>query len=200
MEIDALVIITFLAVIVALFGRKFWDWWNRPKIKLGLNKFPPHMIQIVGRQSNLLQYYRLKIINDGKTIAKNCQVKLVSVIPPKKKSIFSLVEPDKLKWSSAPTDNRYGIAREKIDVSPLGGWEFCDLLMIDSYLLTTIQFLSLGNRTASITEEYIITIEISGDNFKPKTAQIKISQNPNANMFIGDINWININWFRNISQ
>ena len=63
MGIDALTIATFLAIIVALFQQKFWDWWSRPKIKLGLSRFPPHMIQIVGKQSNILQYYRLKIID-----------------------------------------------------------------------------------------------------------------------------------------
>ena len=200
MEIDALTIATFLAVIVALFQQKFWEWLNKPKIKFGLSNFPPHAISVIGKQSNILQYYRFKIINEGKTIAKNCQVKLVSVISTRKKSIFSLIEPDKLKWSSAPVDNRFSIHREKIDISPSGGWEFCDLLKIDSHLLTTIQFMSLGNRTIEIADEYIITIEISGDNFDPKTAQIKLSQNPNANLLIGDWNWMSLNWFRNTSQ
>ena len=197
---DALTIATFLAIIVALFQQKFWDWWNKPQIKFVLSNFLPTAIPQVGNQGNLLQYYRFKVINEGKTIARNCQIKLVSIISTRKKSTFSLIEPDKLKWSSAPIDNRFSIHREKIDISPSGGWEFCDLLKIDSHLLTTIQFMSLGNRILPITDEYIITIEISGDNFEPKMAQIKLSQNPNANMFIGDLNWMSVNWFRNTSQ
>lgn len=196
---DALTIATFLAIIVALFQQKFWDWWNRPKIKIGLSTFPPHVILETDRVG-FTQYYRLRIMNEGNKIAKNCQVKLISVISTTKKSIFSLVEPDKLKWSSAPMDKRFSIHREKINISPSGGWELCDLLKIQSYLSTTIQFLSLGNRTVPIKDNYIVTIEISGDNFEPKIAQINLSLNPNFNLFIGDVNWMNIRWIKNTSQ
>lgn len=164
--------ITLSAVIVALFGKVFWDWWNRPKIKFGLKNEEPHVITAIGRPPQLIKYFRIKMKNKGKVTAKNCYVKLISVTTLD--SDVNLIEPDKLKWSSAPTDNRYGIPREKIDIFPSGGWEFCDLFRLDTFLLTDIHFESLGgNRKVPITNEYIITIEVTGDNIKPRKARIR---------------------------
>ena len=168
---NAQVWITLVAVLVALFGNVFWEWWKRPKIKFGIKNGEPHIITTIGSPPQLIKYFRIRIKNNGKTTAKNCYVKLISVTTLN--GNINLIEPDNLKWSSAPTDNRYGIPREKIDIFPSGGWEFCDLFKLDTFLLTDIQFESLGGRKVSIREEYIIIIEITGDNIKPKKAKIK---------------------------
>ncbi len=164
--------ITLSAVIVALFGKVFWDWWKRPKIKFSIKNGEPHVITVVGTPPQLIKYFRIKIENRGKVTARNCHVKLISVTTLD--SDVNLIEPDRLKWSSAPTDSRYGIPREKIDIFPSGGWEFCDLFSLDTFKLVDIYFESLGgNRMVPITKEYIITIEITGDNIKPRIAKIR---------------------------
>ena len=172
----------------------FWDWWNKPIIIFGLSNSPPHVVQICGVPPTIIKYFRLMVINKGKTVAKNCHIKLVSVVPQGRQLNLPLVEPDKLKWSNAPMDNRYSIRREKIDISHSGGWEFCDLFRIESTFMTEIKFMSFGDRTVSITDEYIIIIEISGDNFKPKRAEIRTSHSQNSF-------WnTRIEWSKNIFQ
>jgi hypothetical protein len=109
--------------------------------------------------------------------AKNCYVKLISVTTLD--NDVNLIEPDKLKWSSAPKDTRYTndelspIHKADKNIHPKGGWEFCDLFKLDTFILTDIFFESFGSRTVPITGEYIITIEITGDNIKPREAKIR---------------------------
>ena len=185
--------ITFLAVIIALFGRAFWSWWNRPKIKFCLKNGEPHIVTAYASSGQMIKYFRIKIKNTGNKTAKNCYVKLLSVT--NKDNNTNLIEPDKLKWAGAPTDSRYNVPREKVDIFPSGGWEFCDLFRLDSFTLTDLFFQSLGgNRKVSIRKDYIITIEISGENIKPQKAKIITSLPKNGFWNVG------INWFRNISQ
>lgn len=181
--------LTFIAIFVALFGRDILNWKNKPKILFGLSNIEPCVKTIYGGNENISKYFRIKVINIGNTVAKNCQIKLISVIPEKRKLIPTIVEPDKLKWSNAPLDRRYchdtteinrliPIHRERIDISPKKGWEFCDLFQITSG--NNFLFLSLGARKPIFkNENYIITIEISGENLKPRSARLKIS-NPNS--------------------
>ncbi len=184
----ALAIITLLAVLVALFSRTFWKWWNRPKIKFGLRDGKPHIITQIETPLQHLKYFRIRVKNYGRTTAKNCYIKLLSVT--KIDSETNLIESDKLKWSSAPTDSRYSIPRETANIFPSGGWEFCDLFMLDSTRLVEIYFATLGgNRKVPITQEYFITIEIVGDNIKPKRAKIKTIL-PSKNFWNTQIDWV----------
>ena len=178
--------ITLLAVIVALFGNVFWKWLERPKIKFSISNKEPH---IIIKYPGIIKYFRIKIKNEGKTTAKNCYVKLISV-----KSVnnnINLIEPDKLKWANAPKDTRYinesnsPIHKEYKDIHP-GDWEFCDIFKLDGTKLIELKFISSGNRTTDIRDEYLITIEISGDNFKPKEATIRTHNSQN--------NYFGINW------
>ncbi len=180
--------ITFCAVIVALFGKTFWEWYNRPKIKFYLKNDRPYIINKYCRGGQSIKYFRIKIKNEGNTKAINCYVKILSVTT--KKNSMNLIEPDKLKWSSAPLDLRYNLPREKIDIFPSGGWEFCDLFKLDSYNLTDIFFQSLGkDRYVPIKEDYIITLEISGENIKPLKAKL-VTSLPKKGFSDISINWL----------
>ena len=76
MGMDILAIITSLAVLVALFGKKFWDWWNEPIIEFSLNNKEPHVVW--SYSNNLItKLFRLRVINKGNTVAKNCRVKVI---------------------------------------------------------------------------------------------------------------------------
>ena len=168
-----IVILTFLAILVALFGLDILSWRNRPKIRFALSNYPPYVIQTFNSQKFMIKYFRIKVINMGKTVAKNCHIKLISASSTGKERILPLIEPDKLKWSNAPLDSRYSIRREKLDISPHGGWEFCDLFRLESTGMDKIRFMSSGERDVPINDNYIIKIEISGDNLRPRKATIK---------------------------
>ena len=190
----------FFTAFVALFGRLFVDWWRRPIIKFGLGNKEPHVFTYY--TSNLMPHlFRLKVINEGKTVVKNCRVKIVSV------SSYpgSNFEPGVLKWSNAPRDMRYRIDpsieidrvndisnlppiyREYKDISPNGGWEFCDLFLHGAGG-DTIKFSSLGNRQfVTHDDSYIVEIEVSGDNLKPRKAKFEISKS-------NDFHRVKIGW------
>ena len=186
----ALVIITSLAVVVALFGKNFLDWWNRPIIKVGFGNQNPYSLDSYSSGAVINLLFRLKIVNLGKIVAKNCRVRLLSVKSNEEENVLDKNEPDILRWSSSPRDMRYRvdperdinsldktqltpIFREHKDITPNRGWEFCDLFNIDSRQ-KKVTFASLGNRSFFAgNEEYIATIEISGDNFEPVKKEVK---------------------------
>ncbi|HLD54831.1 MAG TPA: hypothetical protein VJB35_01085 [Candidatus Nanoarchaeia archaeon] len=196
-------IATFIAVLVALFKDWISDGINKPKIILGLRNKEPHIVWDYS-YGTIKKLFRIKIINKGNTVAKNCYVKVLSVFPQPKEKFF---EPDKLKWSSAPLNMEYRyeslhnqdisqlvpIHREHIDISPKGGWEFCDLfncILGDDH----INFVSSGMRRFLAWEKtYFVTIEICGENIKPKKATFKIS-------YFHDTHKTRIDWVKNISQ
>lgn len=199
----ALAIITFLAVIVALFQKKLWDWWNKPLIKIGFGNDKPYAIDSYSNEMiNLL--FRLKAINLGETLAKRCRVKIISVVAEGNENPL-IEEPDVLKWSSAPKDMRYyesnqPIHREHIDITPKGGWEFFDLFNINSRERRVI-FASTGSRNfLAGNGNYIATIEISGENFEPIRKEIRFSVPHKVDWTKGSILLAGIHEVRNISQ
>jgi len=200
--IISLVVTIFLSLI-ALFKEDFIGWKNKPKIKFRLGNKKPHLIQGVLINGTPIWYFRLEIKNNGNSVAKNCYVRINSVISESGMSL-EYFEPDKLKWSGAPRDMKYRknpsynlnkgdipnlipIFKEYKDISPKGGWEFCDL--IESRGDTNFVFLSTGGRPSYNINKgnYIIEIEIFGDNIEPKKKKFKLS-------YKNDFPLIKIDW------
>lgn len=199
----ALALITFLAVVIALFGKAFWDWWNKPKMIFRLGNKEPHRIQGITNNKQIIWYFRLEVMNVGKTIAKNCYIKINSVLSDDGRQI-EYFEPSKLKWSGAPRDMNYRenppkninevdipnlppIFRESKDISPRRGWELCDLF--ETLGDGSFTFLSHSGRPYYRINEgnYIIEIEIFGDDIEPKKKKFKLS-------YIRDFPLIRIDW------
>lgn len=183
---------TILAVLVALFGSNIISNLNRPKIVVGLSNKSPYVVQMNDRNGVFGKYLRLKILNNGKTVARGCRVKILSVVSENSNNIPSIIEQDILKWTSAPLDRRYchesfvpkdmnqlvPIHKQFTDISPSGGWEMCDLLVITTG--NNAMFLSSGGRYPHFkNKDYLVSLEISGENFAPKKLRIKLS-NPNS--------------------
>lgn len=182
-------IITFLVVLVALFGERVNNWWNKPKIKTFLGTNSPYVVY-----NNDNKYIRIRVENSGKSVVKNCYLKLIVVYllkdfagPPK------ISDPTNLKWASSPQDTRYvsesfgsftPIFREKIDI-PEKGWEFCDLIKTSAWY-NKIEFpssMSGGGidfeRGFDLkNERLLVYVKVMGENIKPKTLAILINNNP----------------------
>ncbi|MEK6898914.1 MAG: hypothetical protein AABW79_02335 [Nanoarchaeota archaeon] len=195
-----LAVITSLAI--ALFRDNYIAWKNRPIIRLGLKNKEPHVLTLYSASEATITYlFRIKVINDGKTIAKNCKVKILSVSPAPEERYF---EPDILKWSSAPREMQHRIDiphiervdisqlipihKENKDISPYSGSEFCDLFSITSRG-NMISFISSGKREFLAREkDYMVTIEICGDNLEPKRASFRISLLPDFPL--AKVDWV----------
>ena len=66
------------------------------------------------------------------------------------------------------------IHREHIDITPKGGWEFCDFFQVNSRE-KRVTFISSGNRSFLVEDgNYVATIEISGENFEPYKKEIDV--------------------------
>lgn len=179
-------IITLIAVYVALNKEDL----RKPIMKIGFGNFSPHTIHPFLTPMGML--FRIKVVNLGKTVAKNCQVKLLSVKSEDGENVLDKDELDVLRWSGSPRDMGFRvnppedinsmndvnqlipILREKKDITPRGGSEFCDLFWIDDK--KKVIFSSSGERNFTCVKEerYFAIIEISGDNFEPIRKEIKI--------------------------
>lgn len=197
----SLAVTTFLATLVALFGNLLWDFINRPKINFVLSNKEPYVVTYYNT-SLLPKLFRLKVVNSGRTVAKNCKIKILSLRPSQ-----TTFEPDVLKWSNAPRDmsfrmdpsrdiefsnipNLLPIYKELKDIAPNGGWEFCDLFLHGEGG-DTIRFSSLGSRNIIAHEDsYIIEIELSGENIKPTNAKFKISN-------LHKKRYLRVDWIKN---
>lgn len=99
-------VITLLAVLVALYGERFWRWIDSPKIKISFSidsdrcrrkaSVAPDRIQNVGMIDIVeRQYYRLRIHNSG-GYAKGLKTKVEllesNMLPPER------FEPSSLRW------------------------------------------------------------------------------------------------------
>ncbi|MBU0959084.1 MAG: hypothetical protein KKB31_04015, partial [Nanoarchaeota archaeon] len=184
---------TLLAIVVALFKEDI----IKPKIKVGFGNVTPYTID--NFLTAMGRLFRIKIVNEGKTVARNCQIKLLSVKSEEGINVLEKNEPDVLKWSGAPKDTRYqsrgvmglvSIDREKKDITPKGGWEFCDLFWIDEK--KELIFYSAGRRKFICEEgkRYFAVIEISGDNFEPTRKEIKIYTPLKVNFEENDITFL----------
>lgn len=104
---------TFCAVLVALFGERFWRWIERPKIKVSFDKnsdrcfrwadVPLCNIQDEGKKLNVRKYYfRLKITNFG-NVATNLRVR--ADIKDKNGKEVERFEPSTLQWINRKEEN-----------------------------------------------------------------------------------------------
>ncbi len=72
-------VVTFLAVVVALFGEQFWRWLRKPKLKVSYD-FQKGAVTS-NNVSREAYFVRLYVHNSGHTSARNVQVVLHSVKP-----------------------------------------------------------------------------------------------------------------------
>lgn len=102
----AMTFFTFCAVVVALFGERFWTWLEGPKIKIEFHKdsdrcfrwadVPLCNIQDEGQKSDVKKYYfRLKITNSGGTATK---LRVRADIKDKNGKEVERFEPSTLQW------------------------------------------------------------------------------------------------------
>lgn len=173
----AMTFFTFCAVVVALFGERFWRWLERPIIKVFFDKnsdrcfrwadVPLCNIQDEGQMLQVKKYYfRLKITNIGRTVTK---LRIRADIMDKKGKEVERFEPSTLQW--------------------INGKEETDLLNRESeyvnFLSQVVSHPDIKNRlTIEIfntsprgiawdrkLDEYKYLITIFGENIKPVSFQ-----------------------------
>ena len=179
----AMTFFTFCAVVVALFGERFWRWLERPKIRVFFDKnsdrcfrwadIPLCNIQDEGQIRNVKKYYfRLKITNTGKSATK---LRVRADIMNEHGKEVERFEPSTLQW--------------------INGKEETDLLNGESeyvnFLSQVVNHSELNNRlTIEIfnthprgiawdrkLDKYRYSITIFGEDIKPVSLQARFIPN-----------------------
>ena len=185
-----MLIAMFFVVIVALFGDKFWKWFDRPKINISFDKNSERCFRVAVRPKDVIQdehlfrdveryYYRLRIENKGGP-ANQVKVKIdVLDADGKEKERF---EPSTLRWIS----NR---ETEDLSKKEIAYVNVCSQVKNYEHVITNrlrIELFDLTPRGIAgdlQLKDYIFKITIYGNNFNPipkKFRYIKPSHEINA--------------------
>ncbi len=205
-----LLVTTFLAVIVALFGEKFREWIWGPNINLKFDKKSDRCFREATVPNDHFQnepgtfyqnvkraYSRLKVDNEGR-LAKNVKVK-IEVFDSEKKEI-PYFEPSTLNWISGKERedlakkevNYVNICSQVIDpnqkllrVVPLDGSHTKKTMdrRLRIELYDTSQRGIIWDRKL---DNYIFKIIAYGDNFDPITKRFEFKK-PSSNTLPGDL-------------
>ena len=195
---------TFLAVLVALFGETFREWRKRPKISLRFDKKSDRCFKKAGVVEDSLLFesklkgsyatercfYRLEIENKG-GLAKNVKVK-IDILDSKEKEI-QYFEPSTLRWISGREYE--DLTREEVNyvticsqiVSVLGpknidARKLESPLRIEVFDTSFIQIQASGaygyerGRIDLPLDNYIFKTVVCGDNFKPIPKKFKFTK------------------------
>lgn len=179
-----MVIATFLAVIVALFGEKLWDWLNRPKIRLSFDKNSERCLRtgialkdsiqddlIIQGTTDIPRYfYQLKVVNEG-GFAKNVKIKLdIHYADDSEKPRF---EPSTLKWVGGTESEDF--AKGEVDYINI-----CSQVIQDGQVTANsplrVELYNLHPRAIAWDlglADYIFVLFIHGDNLKPFIKKFK---------------------------
>ena len=134
---------TFLAVIVALFGERFWKWWTKPVILVEFDKNSDRCFRTAivvpdsfQDQSEInftdinKQYFRLKVLNLGRESARKLKAK-IEIYNVDEGKLADRFEPSTLRWITghelidlAPSEESYlNLASEVISYKEVNNTE-----------------------------------------------------------------------------
>jgi len=98
---------TFLAVFVALFGKKAWEYINRPLLHIKFKLAPPDCHKTKKQGGNVsfpVYYFRFLVENIGKTQAEGCEIVLERISIQNEQGNFIEYKnytPVNLKWTGS---------------------------------------------------------------------------------------------------
>lgn len=179
----AMTFFTFCAVVVALFGERFWRWLERPKIKVSFDKnsdrcfrwadVPLCNIQDEGQIRNVKKYYfRLKITNTGKSATK---LRVRADIKDKNGKEVERFEPSTLQWinSKEETDLLKGESEYVNFISQVVNHPEVNNRLTIEIFDTSPRGIAWDRKLS----KYKYSITIFGENIKPISTKAKFTPN-----------------------
>jgi hypothetical protein len=176
----AVAIATFLAVLVALFGRDLWERRHRPVLTIDYGPGEPYCRDTILEPGNVKAHWvRVRIVNRGGT-AKGCRGKLIAVCEADG-SARNDRDPMLLRWAGMPKNQ---------ELRPL------DLARDDSHFLAVVVATDDNKEVATICTDpnarpgfpqtleagqlHRVRLGVYCDNGEPATADFKVT-------FSGDV-------------
>ena len=163
------VVVTLLAILVALFKDSFLRWWNKPILKIEYkNEEPFHRVILHSRS-----YVRLRIKNVGRSVAKACKGRLVAIADQELNNLSPVFDPTTLGWVEHYEER-------KIDINAGGEFEYLDLINYSRddihWTVSGAQTTSRGNQTSwGKRDGCYLLVCIYSENSKPVEKLFKCS-------------------------
>ncbi|MGD0115011.1 MAG: hypothetical protein ABSC13_03270 [Dehalococcoidia bacterium] len=188
----AAAVATFLAVLVALFGRELWDRRRRPILQIDYDPCEPfcrYTIMAIGNStaSSLVNshWIRVGVTNKGRGTARACKGKMLAVYGPDG-SARDDRDPMLLRWSSMPSTKEFeplDLARDErqpLDVVYTQGQPGGAFVAAEP---TPAGF----SKTLEAGPTHRVRLAVYADNAEPKTAEFAIT-------YGGDIDSLKMDW------
>lgn len=205
-------IATFLAVLVALFGKRAQDWIDRPKMRVSYWQESERCfrgaMQINDRIQNFphipleRQFFRLRVSNEGKQTAR--RVKVVVDLYYENGEPAERFEPNSLRWIASDQETIDIASQEKTYINLLSqitkikqnGEKIPSNLFVIRW--EVFNMMPRGIAWDRESRDYLIKLIIHGDNFEPSTKWLKFIPDKNDIFAVGSIKYCNNDEEKNI--
>lgn len=194
--VDLLMMIaTFLVVIVALFGERFWEWIRRPRIRLYFYTRYPFIKEVddplpTGHKRKR-KWIRIYVENKGKSVANSCECWLEELKYFDSKEYRDCIpfDPIVLHWVGYPIPENAQYTKEWVtndiasESKTLVDIGYIVEHSLDLNLLSSIQIIR-GVRYQWLAGKYRFKIVVYGKNIKPEIRTIDIDTNDYNNFVV----------------
>lgn len=167
---------TFLAVLVALFGERAWEYWRRPRLAARVSNIEPHRSYARaadGEASDGLSLYRLEIRNEGRGVARDLHARLIDV--------WDLGHEGWRQHGVDPVPQPFvsqslaGAPARGVDIGP-GGSELVEFLQAGAGRLSLLNIPARMSFADSLyyAPRYVVGIQLSGANLAPTDFYVEL--------------------------
>lgn len=176
----AVAVATFLAVLVALFGRDLWGRRHAPILQIGYDPREPYcrdtpmIVENHGAKSTVDSHWlRVRITNKGRSTARSCKGKMIAIYGPDGVPRDDR-DPMLLRWSSTPGDKAF----EALDLAR-DEWQFLDVAYAQdnlAFALIAAEPTPAGfPKTLEAERSHRVKIAVYADNAEPSTAEFVVT-------------------------
>jgi len=179
---------TVLAVIVAIVlsvSSLIAKRWNKPRFKVEFKNEVPYC-RTTQFPSYLAYWIRLKVLNVGRSVAKDCEGKLVKIIDAQTKKELRNFDPVVLYWVGATIGKPLDINKNE--------FEYLDIIRTQSNAPNKffIRGVGLEQDIRGINpnperKDYFLHIEIYGANIDPKFVEVELKNHRDFDKIIASI-------------
>lgn len=176
------IVLSLMAIIFTALKDFILPWIIKPKLKVSYFQKEPYNRQIfIGSDRGIMGfYYRFKVKNIGRDVAKNCRCQIYSIQDLEGNELDLRGFP--IRWASRPEPIVDFIKAERLNIGP-GESEFADLTHTNIHNAGYFYFepyhnVPIGMNNQVPLKDYLVTIIISGDNFRPYLATFEVNGSP----------------------
>lgn len=154
---------TIGAVVIALFLNTLLKWYRRPILTIEFENKAPFCRHVPQTNKSIAYFLRLRVKNTGRSMARDCEGKLVKIQDFNPRYERTDFDPSNLHWAGHGTSNAISIHKK--------AYEYLDIIHVrndvSSILLKTNEVEPRGFPFAFPRQDYILDVVLCGKNTEP---------------------------------